>query len=261
MSSRLVRRHRDDLAVADDLMLGLSRLGLRRTEKRRPGEYPMEGHAGRQGPLPGAHQSEWPGGRFSDVRPQVWCGGMGAGSTAPVRAGEWLDPCRGQVPLSVVAEMWLESRRTVKRRRWKVTAGRGGTTSLRGSGVGPVASITTADVSSWLGDMMRRGLARSTATRALATLRSLLSFAVADGRVTVNAAAAAKAPTGGPARREGRFLDLDEVVALAQACRGPYAELVYVLAMHGLRWGELAGLQVGDQVMVPTRGCGCHGRF
>ena len=99
-----------------------------------------------------------------------------------------------------------------------------------------MASITTADVSSWLGDLMRRGLARSTATRALATLRSLLSFAVADGRVTVNAAAAAKAPTGGQARREGRFLDLDEVVALAQACRGPYAELVYVLAMHGVRW-------------------------
>jgi integrase len=79
--------------------------------------------------------------------------------------------------------------------------------------------------------------------------------------VTVNAAAAAKAPTGGQARREGRFLDLDEVVALAQACRGPYAELVYVLAMQGLRWGELAGLQVGDRVMVPGRGCGCHGRF
>ena len=51
--------------------------------------------------------------------------------------------------------------------------------------------------------------------------------------------AAAKAPTGGQARREGRFLDLDEVVALAQACRGPYAELVYVLAMQafgGVSW-------------------------
>jgi integrase len=70
----------------------------------------------------------------------------------------------------------------------------------------------------------------------------------------VNAAAAANAPTGGQARREGRFLDLDEVVALSQACRGPYAELVYILAMQGLRWGELAGLQVGDRVMVPGPG-------
>ncbi len=171
-----------------------------------------------------------------------------------LRAGEWLDPRRGQVPLSVVAEMWLESRRTVKRRTLESDRGAWRNYIAPRFGRRPVASITTADVSSWLGDLMRRGLARSTATRALATLRSLLSFAVADGRVTVNAAAAAKAPTGGQARREGRFLDLDEVVALAQACRGPYAELVYVLAMQGLRWGELAGLQVGDRVMVPGPG-------
>jgi integrase len=118
----------------------------------------------------------------------------------------------------------------------------------------PVASITAAEVSAWLGDLLRRGLARSTVTRALATLRSLLSFAVADGRVTVNVAAAAKAPTGGQARREGKFLDLEEVAALAAACRGRYGELVYVLAFQGLRWGELAGLQVADRVMVPGRG-------
>ena len=171
-----------------------------------------------------------------------------------LRAGEWLDPRRGQVPLIVVAEMWLESRRTVKRRTLESDRGAWRNYIAPRFGHRPVASITTADVSSWLGDLMRRGLARSTATRALATLRSLLSFAVADSRVTVNAAAAAKTPTGGQPRREGSFLELDEVVALAQACRGPYAELIYVLAMQGLRWGELAGLQVGDRVMVPGPG-------
>jgi integrase len=171
-----------------------------------------------------------------------------------LRAGEWLDPRRGQVSLSVVAEMWLESRRTVKRRTLESDRGAWRNYIAPRFGHRPVASITTADVSSWLGDLMRRGLARSTATRALATLRSLLSFAVADSRVTVNAAAAAKAPSGGQPRREGSFLELDEVVALTQACRGPYAELIYVLAMQGLRWGELAGLQVGDRVMVPGPG-------
>ncbi|MGH3338738.1 MAG: hypothetical protein ACRDPL_07920 [Propionibacteriaceae bacterium] len=33
----------------------------------------------------------------------------------------------------------------------------------------------------------------------------------------------------------------------------PYAELVYVLAVQVLRWGELAGLQVGDPISLPTR--------
>jgi hypothetical protein len=41
--------------------------------------------------------------------------------------------------------------------------------------------IAAAEVSSWVGSLVARGLAPSTATRALATLRSVLAFAVADG--------------------------------------------------------------------------------
>src|SRR3954469_17757577 len=96
-----------------------------------------------------------------------------------LRAGEWLDPRRGQVPLSVVAEMWLESRRTVKRRTLESDRGAWRNYIAPRLGRRPVASITPADVSNWVGDLMRRGLAGSTATRALAALRSLLSFAVA----------------------------------------------------------------------------------
>ena len=175
-----------------------------------------------------------------------------------LRAGEWLDPRRGQVPLSGSPKV-AGSRRTVKRRTLEGDHGAWRNYIAPRFGHGPVASITTADVSSWLGDLMRRGLARSTATRALATLRSLLSFAVADGRVTVNAAAAAKAPTGG--RRGARAGSSTSMKWWLRPKRaGPYAELIYVLAMQGLRWGELAGLQVGDRVMVPGPGLRCHGR-
>jgi hypothetical protein len=76
-----------------------------------------------------------------------------------LRAGEWLDPRRGQVPLSVVAEMWLESRRIVKRRTLESDRGAWRNYIAPRFGRRPVASITTADVSSWLGDLMRRGLA------------------------------------------------------------------------------------------------------
>ena len=40
----------------------------------------------------------------------------------------------------------------------------------------PVASITAAEVSGWVGSLVARGLAPSTATRALATLRSILAL-------------------------------------------------------------------------------------
>ena len=65
-----------------------------------------------------------------------------------LRAGEWLDPRRGQVPLSTVAEMWLESRRTVKRRTLESDRGAWRNYIAPRFGRRPVASITTADVSS-----------------------------------------------------------------------------------------------------------------
>jgi site-specific recombinase XerD len=80
-----------------------------------------------------------------------------------------------------------------------------------------------------MSDLMARGLARSTVTRALASLRLLLSYAVADQRVVINAAAIAKPPTGGRAHREGQTLDPSEVEALAAACGQPYGDLVIVL--------------------------------
>ena len=56
------------------------------------------------------------------------------------------------------------------------------------------------------------------------------------------------------ARREGQALTLDELARLTEACQGRYRDVVPVLALAGLRWGELAGLQVGDQVSVPGPG-------
>ena len=61
---------------------------------------------------------------------------------------------------------------------------------------------------------------------------------VADGRAE---------ELGSVLAERSEALDLDEVAALAKACRGRYGELVYVLAFQGLRWGELAGLQVAGR--------------
>jgi integrase len=117
-----------------------------------------------------------------------------------------------------------------------------------------VASITAAEASSRVGSLVARGLAPSTATRALATLRSILAFAVADARVQHNVAASVRKPTSGRARREGQALTLDELVKLTEACRGRYCDVAPVLALAGQRWGELAGLQVSDLVSVPGPG-------
>src|SRR5215471_11633004 len=171
-----------------------------------------------------------------------------------LRLGEWVDPRRGRVPLSAVAADWLSSRNSVKRRTRESDEAAWRNYIQPRFGNWPVASITAAEVSAWLGGLVARGLAPSTATRALATLRSVLAFAVADGRVQHNAAAAVRKPTSGRARRDGKALSLEELRALTEACKGRYRDVVPVLALAGLRWGELAGLQVGDRVSVPGPG-------
>lgn len=171
-----------------------------------------------------------------------------------LRLGEWIDPRRGQVPLSAVAVEWLSSRSSVKRRASESDESNWRNYVRPRFGNWPVASITGAEVSAWVGGLVARGLAPSTATRALATLRSVLAFAVADGRVQQNVAASVRKPTSGRARREGQALTLAELHSLTAACKGPYRDVVPVLALAGLRWAELAGLQVGDRVSVPGPG-------
>jgi len=171
-----------------------------------------------------------------------------------LRLGEWIDPRRGEVALSVVAVDWLSSRSSVKRRTRESDEAAWRNYICPRFGNWPPTSITAAEVSGWVGSLVARGLAPSTATRALATLRSILAFAVADARIQHNVAAAVRSPTSGHARREGQALTLDELRALMEACQSRYRDVVPVLALAGLRWGELAGLQVGDRVSIPGPG-------
>jgi integrase len=171
-----------------------------------------------------------------------------------LRLGEWFDPRRGRVSLAVVASDWLEARQSLKRnsRALEQTAW---TRHIEPKfGRVPVASITSADVSTWVGRLVADGARPATAARYLGVFRRLLAFAVQDGRIAVNVAATVKAPTAGHAKREGQFLTLAELDALAAACSGPYADVVRVLGLAGLRWSELAGLKVGDRISVPGPG-------
>jgi integrase len=61
-------------------------------------------------------------------------------------------------------------------------------------------------------------------------------------------------PTSGRTLREGQALTLEELRALTKACKGRYRDVVPVLALAGLRWSELAGLQVADRVSIPGPG-------
>lgn len=174
--------------------------------------------------------------------------------TRRLRLGEWIDPRLARVPLSQVAEEWLKARSSMKRRTREGDAADYRLHIAPRFGNLPVGSITSAEVSNWVGGLVSSGKAASSVTRYLATLRSILAYAVADGRIRINVAALAKKPSGGQARREGQFLTVSQLSALERACKGTYSDVIPVLGLAGLRWGELAGLRVGDRVFVPGHG-------
>ncbi len=68
-----------------------------------------------------------------------------------LRLGEWIDPRRGQVPLSAVAADWLGSRSSVKRRTRESDESAWRNYIAPRFGNWPVASITAAEVSGWVG--------------------------------------------------------------------------------------------------------------
>ncbi|MER7609282.1 tyrosine-type recombinase/integrase [Nocardioides sp. NPDC127503] len=171
-----------------------------------------------------------------------------------LRLGEWHDPRRGQVALSVVAVDWLDSRHAIKRKTRALEEAAWRLHIAPKFGKRPVASITPADVATWVGRLVAAGAAQSTVSRHLAVFRNLLDYAVRDGRITKNPAAQVAAPTTGKVRREGQFLTRREVEELANTCDSEYGDVVRVLALAGLRWSELAGLKVGDRVQVPGQG-------
>jgi hypothetical protein len=74
-----------------------------------------------------------------------------------LRLGEWIDPRRGQVPLSVVVADWLKSRSSVKRRTRESDEAAWRNYIRPRFGNWPVASITAAEVSSWVGSLVAKG--------------------------------------------------------------------------------------------------------
>jgi integrase len=171
-----------------------------------------------------------------------------------LRSGDWIDPRRGRILLQDIYPDWLESRRSTKRKTQAADQSAYHSHIEPKFGHAPIGSITAAQIAQWSGSLVAAGMARSTVTRYVSTLRSLLAFAVADGRLTRNVATGVKVPTGGRTRREGEFLTLAELHELATACTGKYSDTVLVLGLCGLRFGEFAGLQVGDLVSVPGPG-------
>lgn len=118
-------------------------------------------------------------------------------------------------------------------------------------GPGLIRHVTTADVADLLDRLRERGRSEKTIAGALATLESVMRFAVRNGWI-------ADSPVGKlenderphPTRRTQRVLGREEIARLMGACLPTYRALIATALLTGMRLSELLGLIWDDVDLV-----------
>ena len=164
--------------------------------------------------------------------------------------GEWIDPVASKVTVGALAVPWLEGTTHLK------ATTRNNLESTLNVHVLPhwkdreVGTIRPSMVRSWVSAKVADGVGVTVLERALGILRQILAQAVEDRRLPSNPCDNVRVP-----RREHSprgYLTHQQVEALAVEC-GRDATIVRFLAYTGLRWGEMAALQVSDLDMLRRR--------
>ena len=152
----------------------------------------------------------------------------------------------GTVSVSEYLKRWLnDSAETVRPRTWERYEQNSRIHIVPALGKVKLRALTPTHVRGLYRQKLESGLAPRTVNYIHQTLHKALRQAVADGLVPRNVASVVRAPR--PAKKEMRFLDLEQAEALLEAARGDRLEALYVLAIRtGMRQGELLGLRWSD---------------
>jgi integrase len=160
--------------------------------------------------------------------------------------GAYVDPTRSRITVGEWMDQWMAARTDLRastldriegiiRRNIKPAIGNVALADLRRMMIQEWASALSNDQSA------------ASVRKIVNTLSGALQLAVDDGRIPTNPASRLKLPK--VAKVSKRYHDHQQVHDLAEAvdARGSgYGLVVLVLSYCGLRWGELAGLTVGD---------------
>lgn len=158
--------------------------------------------------------------------------------------GGWIDPQAGRVTVAELGKEWLEGDPS-KRRRSMIRDEQ----ILRlhiGPTLGsvPIASVTKARVQRLVNAWVAAEQAPRTVHRQYATLHALFAYAVGNDLIGRSPCRGIKLPEVPPLRRTP--VTPEAVALLVEAVDVVYQAMVWVGAVLGLRWGEVAGLRVQD---------------
>ena len=155
------------------------------------------------------------------------------------RKGTWIDPSRGKETVETIGTRWLAAQTHLKPSTARPIKSTWHNHVLTFWGHRPVSSIRKSEVQEWISTT---DLTPATARRAHSILAQVLDAAIDDGCLSVNPARGVRLPR--KPKPVKVYLTLEQVRTLAEESSQP--EVIWLLATCGLRWSELAGLQVGD---------------
>ena len=166
-----------------------------------------------------------------------------------VRRGDFVDPQRGRVSLAI---LWTEYQhggmahlRATTRQNYRMASRH----FLKTFDTWPVAKIEHADVAEWVNELCETK-GPETVRYAHRVLCLVLDYGMRTRRLSSNVARGVRLPARPPSRE--RILTMPEVEALAERL-GEEGDLVFAMALLGLRWSELAALKVIDVDFTRSR--------
>lgn len=156
--------------------------------------------------------------------------------------GEWVDPSKGKLEFGPWAETWFSSLVDIKPTTLAGYRQNLNKHVLPKWQLRQIGSIGHAEVQTWISDLSKT-LSASTTTQVFLNLRSIIDFAIEDGRLSKNPCSKIRLPRITKTKKP--YLTNGQVIALAEQC-GAQADIILTLAYTGMRWGELAALKVGS---------------
>lgn len=193
----------------------------------------------------------WHGERH--VAPQTWsskgdASAWLAGQEDAIRRGAWADPTAGKVTVEDLAQRWLTHdarKRTSTRKRDEAIIR---LHVLPALGTKRLSNVTPADIQHLVDTWTTSS--PSTVSRQYSTMRAMFSYAVDSDWL-------ARSPCRGVRLPRVELVDRPEVdgemlSSVARALGAAWEPFVWLGALGGLRWAEVAGLRVCD---IDTEHC------
>jgi len=165
-----------------------------------------------------------------------------AGQRTAKARGAWVDPRGANVTLAELSVEWLQSNPAKRESTLARDESALRVHVLPALGQRKIGSLTPGDIRALVTDWSLR-MAPRTVRRMYGTVRAVLNYGVETDLILRSPCRGIRLPAVEPATV--RIVEPGDLIRLADSMPAESAPMVWLGAVLGLRWGEVAGLRVG----------------